>query len=66
MEDHWLCFVLSLELGPLSFLTKGLPLRPKFVLFSSVFVPEGQAEVGLGADSDSWTLGLGKQNTIRI
>lgn len=44
MEGHWLCFVLFLELGQLSFWTKGLPLRPKFVLLSSVFVPERQAE----------------------
>lgn len=48
------------ELGSLAVLTEGLPLRPKFVLLSLAFVPEGQASVGglwgMRADSDSQDL----------
>ena len=39
-----LCTV-SLNLGSLVLLTEGLPLMPKFVLLSLVFVPEEPARV---------------------
>lgn len=52
-----LCTV-SLNLGSLVLLTEDLPLMPRFVLLSLVFVPKGQARVdwiwGMRAGSDSW------------
>lgn len=52
-----LCTV-SLNLGSLVLLTEDLPLMPRFVLLSLVFVPKGQARVdwiwGMQAGSDSW------------